>query len=73
MVGSSLFYVALMFYPLSQCCDIYLFYFGSEWVLGSREDLVKDIIAELQPGHGEVMLHGNFELFLHLMFGLALD
>ncbi|KAH7665457.1 hypothetical protein IHE45_13G035100 [Dioscorea alata] len=25
----------------------------SEWVLGSREDLVKDIIAELQPGHGE--------------------
>lgn len=31
--------------------------FYSEWVLGNREDLVKDIIAELQPENGEVMLY----------------
>lgn len=29
----------------------------SEWVLGNREDLVKDITAELQPENGEVMLY----------------
>ncbi|KAL1343784.1 hypothetical protein HN51_017740 [Arachis hypogaea] len=28
-------------------------YCTSEWVLGNREDLVKDIIAELQPENGE--------------------
>lgn len=28
----------------------------SEWVLGNREDLVKDIFAEIQPENGEVML-----------------
>jgi hypothetical protein len=26
----------------------------SEWVLGTREDLVKDIVAELRPDLGEV-------------------
>lgn len=31
--------------------DIY-----SEWVLGNREDLVEDIIAEIQPENGEVMM-----------------
>ncbi|XP_047180537.1 uncharacterized protein LOC124847162 isoform X3 [Vigna umbellata] len=31
-------------------------YCTSEWVLGNREDLVKDIIAELQPENGEVIL-----------------
>ncbi|XP_050939174.1 uncharacterized protein LOC103503967 isoform X4 [Cucumis melo] len=29
-------------------------YCTSEWVLGNREDLVKDIIAELQPEKGEI-------------------
>ncbi|XP_044475892.1 uncharacterized protein LOC123203554 isoform X1 [Mangifera indica] len=28
-------------------------YCTSEWVLGNREDLVKDIVAELQPNNGE--------------------
>lgn len=28
-------------------------YCTSEWVLGNREDLVKDIVAELQPENGE--------------------
>lgn len=28
----------------------------SEWVLGNREDLVKDIFAEIQPENGEVIL-----------------
>lgn len=26
----------------------------SEWVLGNRDDLVKDIVSELQPEKGEV-------------------
>ncbi|KAL1309479.1 hypothetical protein AAHE18_17G180500 [Arachis hypogaea] len=35
-------------------------YCTSEWVLGNREDLVKDIIAELQPENGmvDICLHG---------------
>ena len=34
---------------------IYLvFFLYSEWVLGTREDLVKDIVAELRPDLGEV-------------------
>lgn len=33
----------------------------SEWVLGNREDLVKDIISELQPENGEVI---SFFIFL---------
>lgn len=28
----------------------------SEWVLGNREDLAKDIIAELEPENGEVIV-----------------
>lgn len=28
----------------------------SEWVLGNREDLVKDIVEELQTENGEVRL-----------------
>lgn len=31
------------------------FHIFSEWVLGNREDLVKDIISELQPEDGEVI------------------
>lgn len=27
----------------------------SEWVIGNREELAKDIIAEIQPENGEVM------------------
>lgn len=34
----------------------FLFLFRcSEWVIGNREDLAKDIIAEIQPENGEVM------------------
>lgn len=32
----------------------------SEWVLGNREDLVKDILAELQPENGEVIFIEDF-------------
>lgn len=31
-----------------------------EWVFGSRKDLVKDILAELQPGNGEVIFTEDF-------------
>ncbi|XP_059455492.1 uncharacterized protein LOC132185733 isoform X2 [Corylus avellana] len=36
-------------------------YCTSEWVLGNREDLVKDIIAELQPENGvvDICVHGT--------------
>lgn len=34
------------FFYFHACC--------SEWVLGNREDLVKDILSELQPENGEV-------------------
>lgn len=32
----------------------------SEWVLGTREDLAKDIISELQPENGEVRVNLDF-------------
>ncbi|CAK9142823.1 unnamed protein product [Ilex paraguariensis] len=32
-------------------------YCTSEWVIGNRDDLVKDIIAEIQPENGEVILY----------------
>lgn len=38
------------------CIDL-LWYFCSEWVLGNREDLVKDIIQELEPENGEVSFY----------------
>lgn len=38
--------------------------FCSEWVLGNREDLVKDIIAELQPDNGEVRIYAIWSLFV---------
>lgn len=41
--------------------------FCSEWVLGNREDLVKDITAELLPEMGEVILNWNI-LPLNLLF-----
>lgn len=36
------------------------FFLYSEWVLGTREDLVKDIIAELRPDLGEVITDSVF-------------
>jgi hypothetical protein len=33
---------------------LFFVFLYSEWVLGTREDLVKDIIAELRPDLGEV-------------------
>lgn len=38
----------------------------SEWVLGNREDLAKDIIAELQPENGEVSLVNCCSEFLEV-------
>lgn len=38
--------------PLPSLIFVFLY---SEWVLGTREDLVKDIIAELRPDLGEVI------------------
>lgn len=35
--------------------------FCSEWVIGSREELVKDIIAEIKPENDEVI----FKFILH--------
>ena len=40
-------------YPLPSLIIFCFLY--SEWVLGTREDLVKDIIAELRPELGEVI------------------
>ncbi|KAH9692889.1 DUF4091 domain-containing protein [Citrus sinensis] len=39
-------------------------YCTSEWVLGNREDLVKDIVTELQPENGEVICVESFWLLL---------
>lgn len=36
----------------------------SEWVLGNREDLVKDIVTEMQPENGEVICVESFWLLL---------
>ena len=38
----------------------------SEWVIGNREDLAKDIIAEIQPENGEVMYtEGSLRVYTH--------
>lgn len=38
----------------------------SEWVIGNREDLAKDIIAEIQPENGEVMyIVASLRVYLH--------
>lgn len=63
LAGTNFFFVS--FYP-----------FCSEWVLGNREDLAKDIIAELQPESGEVSCNfgtclGNFLVLMclfHILF-----
>lgn len=47
------------------------FFICSEWVLGNREDLIKNITAELQPENGEVNpwhLFSTLEYFAHSFF-----
>lgn len=49
----------MVFTPFSKIIRLdnhqFLFSPFSEWVIGNREDLAKDIIAEIQPESGEVM------------------
>ena len=33
-----------------------VFFICSGWVIGNREDLVKNIIADIKPEHGEVII-----------------
>lgn len=40
-----------------------MFFFVSEWVLGNREDLAKDIIAELEPQSSEVMTANLYQKY----------
>lgn len=37
-------------------CSMIFFLYCSEWVIGNREDLVKDIIAEIKPENNEVII-----------------
>lgn len=36
-------------------CSLLFNFLCSEWVLGDREDLAKEIVSELQPENGEVI------------------